>query len=115
MTTMLLNAYCFLSNIGYLVALKMQLVQYAIQKREGVYLSKDYPVTATWYPIRLPTGQYIHPFTIVTLQCLAYKKNNNIATKTIHLCLFQQKLHRPGVAIKVLKIYIFSDHVGRCT
>ena len=75
---------------------QLQFVQCAIQKKEAVYLPKDSPVTATWYPIRLPTGQYIYPF---TMYCVLYdhatmssiSKKHIIATKTIHLCPFHFK------------------------
>ena len=105
-------------------------MQCAIQNREAVYLTKDSLVTASWYPIQLPTG--IYP---LTMYCVLHdhatmssiSKKHIIAIKTTHLCPFQQKLHRPRfllghdieVAIMVLNILIiskiFSDHVGRCT
>ena len=55
-------------------------------------------------------------FFMITLQCLAYLKKHIIAIKTIHLCLYQQKLQKPkflfgfdtGVAIMVLSILIIS-------
>ena len=75
-------------------------VQCVIQTRKAVYLPKYSPVTASWYPTRLPTGQYIYPF---TMYCVLYDhatmssipKKKIIATKTIHLYPFRQKLYRP--------------------
>ena len=64
---------------------------------------------------------------LYTLQCLAYLKKHIIATETIHVYPFQQKLYRPtfpsshdtGVAIMVSNILIISknisDHIRRCT
>ena len=48
---------------------QLQRVQCVTQKREAVYLTKYYPVTATWYPIRFPTGHYIYLF---TMYCVPY-------------------------------------------
>ena len=53
---------------------------------------------------------------IITLQCLAYLKKRIIATKTIHLYSFQQKLYKPTfpsshdteMTIMVLNIFIIS-------
>ena len=73
-------------------------VQCVIQMRRSVYSPIYYPVKAPWYPIRLPTGQYIYPFPcialfMITLRCLSYLKKQPKPSIYIHFSKSYIGLH----------------------